>query len=209
MFSHSLLRPLVGLPLAALIVFGLFRFMQVMTDTDFEPPQTSEQRVLEAFTLPEQETAEPRPRRAGPEKLDLADRPPPPPKVTAGNPDISLPVSILSAAAPDAPAARLEDLFQLGVAVIDDRTLQPLTPPMPAYPGWLARRGIEGDCEVHLSVDPRGRPFEIHAVCTHDGFARGAERAVSRVLFAPGIANGRPVEQHNVVYPMAFRLSEN
>ncbi|MCI4645428.1 MAG: energy transducer TonB, partial [Hyphomonadaceae bacterium] len=69
-----------------------------------------------------------------------------------------------------------------------------------------AERGIEGSCEVRFDVNARGEPFNVEAVCTDSVFRREAERAVSRVRFAPKIVRGQALERRNVVYPIEFGL---
>ena len=55
-------------------------------------------------------------------------------------------------------------------------------------------------------MDTRGRPYNVEASCTDSVFKREAERAVSRVEFAPKIVRGQPAERRNVVYPLEFQL---
>lgn len=89
---------------------------------------------------------------------------------------------------------------------IIDRTIQPITQPIPVYPDAAARRGITGVCDVHLSVSPQGEPFSINAKCSDQVFKRAAEKAVSKVKFAPQIRDGLPVTVTGVVYPIEFRM---
>ena len=46
MFNNAVLRPLIGLPLAAVIVFGLFSFMRSMIAQDFVPPELAPELAL-------------------------------------------------------------------------------------------------------------------------------------------------------------------
>ncbi|MBR9834458.1 MAG: TonB family protein, partial [Alphaproteobacteria bacterium] len=90
---------------------------------------------------------------------------------------------------------------------ISDRDAQPIRPPLPTYPTRAAERGVEGSCDVRFDVDTRGRPYNVQATCTDNVFKREAERAVSRVEFAPKIVRGAAAERKNVVYPLEFKLS--
>ena len=207
MFQSSMLRPLVGLPLAGLVVFGLFSFMHRMISVDFVPPETVPQRVLEAFVAPDSVEATPHVRDIKPDRLELADRPPPPPKLTRSPSAIDLPAPQVGGAVPQTlDIGRLDRMVPTPVA-INDRNAQPIRPPVPSYPGRAVSRGLEGDCEVRFDVDMRGKPYNIEAVCSDQVFRREAERAVSRVQFAPKIQRGRAVERRNVVYPLEFRLT--
>ena len=115
---------------------------------------------------------------------------------------------MISGSAPDLPRfERLGDLVP-PVPAITSRDVKPIRAPVRSYPDSLARRGIEGDCEVSLSINRKGEPFDIAADCSHPGFANAAERAVADVQFAPQIVRGAAVERHGVVYPIVFRLQE-
>jgi protein TonB len=59
---------------------------------------------------------------------------------------------------------------------------------------------------VHFSLTARGLPYDVVAVCSPSGFENEAARAVSRAEFLPEIRQGMPVESHNYVYPMEFKL---
>ena len=91
---------------------------------------------------------------------------------------------------------------------ISDRDAQPIRPPAPSYPQRAAERGTEGSCDVRFDVDTRGRPYNISATCTDSVFKREAERAVSKVEFAPKIIRGKAAERRNVVYPLEFKLAD-
>lgn len=44
MLQNALVRPVIGLPLAGLVVFALFAFMQSMIAVDYVPPQPAQER---------------------------------------------------------------------------------------------------------------------------------------------------------------------
>ncbi|MEQ9316811.1 MAG: TonB family protein [Henriciella sp.] len=206
MFQSSILRPAIGLPLAALVVFGLFSFMNAMISQDYDPPEEAEQRQLVKITLQVKDTdAEIRP-YTQPQHLVTADKPPPPPKFAATQTDIKLPSPNIQGAAPTELPRHALDIFAIDPVAISDRDAQPIRPPMPTYPSRAAEARIEGACDVRFDVDTRGRPYNVEAVCTDSVFRREAERAVNRVEFAPKIVRGQAVERRNVVYPLEFRL---
>jgi len=205
-FNHILLRSGVGLPLAAIIVWGLFGFMTAMISDEFVPSEVEAQRELTAFVFPG-ETSFPEPlskREFTP--LDPATPPPPLPALSAGSSIVSLPTVSIGGSV---PALNPDDFLQ-GISVTPvvygNRVAQPLSPPAVSYPPRLAKAEVEGRCDVRFDVDVSGKPHNVEADCTHKGFKREAERAVRRVLFAPEIIDGRPRARQNVIYPREFRL---
>ena len=56
MFSNPIIRLVIGVPLAAIVVYALFTFMYSMINQDYEQPEVEEQRVLERITPSEEDT---------------------------------------------------------------------------------------------------------------------------------------------------------
>lgn len=191
---------------AGAVTFALFLAMDAAISS--EMPEAEPGRVIELvpITPTEELTAARRTPRVPAEKLILAAAPPPPPALNARKGDIDLPGVVMSGAAPDLP--RFERLGQMvpPLPAISAREARPVRAPVPSYPDMLARRGVEGDCDVSLKIDRLGQPFDISASCTHAGFERSAVRAVASVQFVPRIVRGEAVEQHGVVYPIQYRL---
>ena len=208
MLSNPLIRIVIGIPLAAIITYGLFQFMLWTISGDYEKPPIEEGRVLVSITPSEEDNSVQRSARAKPRRINSADKPPPPPKLTASKSDIDLPAPNITGAPPsELPPTRLNSLAIDPIA-ISDRDAQPIRPPVPTYPSRAAERGTEGSCEVRFDVDTRGRPYNVEATCTDNIFRREAEKAVSRVEFAPKIVRGQPAERRNVVYPLEFTLAD-
>lgn len=208
MFSNPVVRLLIGIPLAAIVVFALFTFMYKMINRDYQQPEDVEQRILERIT-PADDDQEVRTRaRNKPQRIDSADKPPPPPKLSASRSDIDLPTPNIQGAAPTELNMERLDSLAIDPVAISDRDAQPIRPPVPTYPSRAAERGTEGTCDVRFDVDARGRPYNVEATCSDSVFKREAERAVSRVEFAPKIVRGQPAERRNVVYPLDFRLDD-
>lgn len=208
MFSNPLVRVGIGIPLAAIVTFALFTFMRVVISGEYEKPENVKSYTLESITPSQDDSDVQRRARPKPQKTAAADKPPPPPKLTASKTDIDLPTPNIGGAAPtELPDTNLRD-FQIDPVAISDRDAQPIRPPLPTYPTRAAERGTEGSCEVRFDVDTRGRPYNIQADCTDSVFKREAERAVSRVEFAPKIVRGQAAERKNVVYPLEFKLQE-
>ncbi|WP_084399609.1 energy transducer TonB [Henriciella aquimarina] len=207
MLNHSFARLGIGLPLAALVVLALFGFMRSMIEQTFSLPAPDPQRVLERIVFSHPESEDPRVKSRQPEKLELADQPPPPPKASATPGDVDLPAIAVGHVPENFPVARVLPV-QPDTVLFNERSVTPVSPPVASYPSDLATRGVEGRCDVRFDVDPRGRPFNVSATCSHPGFRREAERAVARVNFVPELHNGQPVSRRNVVFPIEFRLDE-
>lgn len=208
MLNNPLLRLVIALGIAVPIVYALFMLMNYLISVKEVRLDESEQRVLSAIT-PQQQDSDVRVRqRSKPKRIDSAQKPPPPPKVSATKSQIDLPTPRIEGAAPtDLNLGRMDSLAIDPVA-ISDRDAQPIRPPTPSYPQRAAERGTEGSCEVRFDVDTRGRPYNISATCTDNVFKREAERAVSKVEFAPKIIRGQAAERKNVVYPLEFKLAD-
>ena len=208
MFSGALARIGLGAPAAAVVTFGLFTFMWVVISNYDVPEEVEPLPELESITPQKQDTEVRTRQRAKPKKLDSADKPPPPPKLRTTKSDIDLPTPEIKGAAPtEIKVDRMQSLAIDPIA-ISDRDAQPIRPPIADYPDRALERGKEGSCDVKFNVDTRGKPKDIVATCTDSVFKRAAERAVSRVEFAPKIIRGKPAERRNVIYPLEFTISE-
>lgn len=203
----SLSRLLSAAPAAGGITFGLFTFMYMVIG-DFKPPEEGDEPPqLERITPQEAENEVRARSRAKPKKLNSADKPPPPPKLQTNKSDIDLPTPQIKGAAPTELKIDRVSSLSIDPVAISDRDAQPIRPPVPTYPDRAAQRGTEGSCDVKFNVDTRGKPKDIVATCTDSVFKRAAERAVSKVEFAPKIIRGKAAERRNVVYPIEFKLS--
>ncbi|MEC7290976.1 MAG: energy transducer TonB, partial [Pseudomonadota bacterium] len=83
MFSNPLTRFLIGVPLALVMTLALFHLMRFFISADFEEPENLREYNLESITPEAQEEQVTRRARNKPRKLNNADKPPPPPKLTA------------------------------------------------------------------------------------------------------------------------------
>jgi len=195
----------VGLP-AAGITAGLFFAMQnLIAVDDFEAPEL---RVYDVHPYAEQkQPPEPTPPIPKLIRQDPILSPPSPPKLTISIDAPDVPIGTYDGAAPaDYGDAILNGLRPTGIGMTVDRTLQPITPPVPTYPAGAIRQGLDGYCEVHLKVSPRGDPFDVYAECSAPMFENAAKRSIEKVRFAPQIRNGMPVTVTGVVFPLEFRV---
>jgi len=204
--NNSIVRLVIAAPIAIAIVLGLLIFMGRIISQEFIEPEGKEQRVLEAITPSEESQEVRRTSRSRPQRLASADKPPPPPKLSSSKSDIDLPTPNIQGAAPTELNFDRVQSIAIDPVAISDRDAQPISPPVVQYPRRAAERGIEGSCEVRFDVNAQGEPFNVNADCTDSVFRREAERAVSRVRFAPKIVRGQALERRNVVYPIEFGL---
>ena len=206
MFANPFVRILAGIPFAGVIVVALFIVMGLLIEPKPIELGESEFRTLSRITPQEERTEIRRQSRERVQRIQTSDQPPPPPRLSSSRSDVNLPTPQIQGAAPATVQVGAVSGFALDAVVVSDRDAQPIRPPVPSYPTRAAERGIEGSCDVRFDVDERGRPFNIEATCTDSVFVREAERAVSRVEFAPKIVRGQAVRRVNVVYPISFNL---
>ena len=202
---QSFARLGVAVPAAA-ITFALCLFMGRLIEAEFIEPPASEVRELTAIT-PQIEDKDPdRTPHSTVKPIAAADPPPPPPELTVSKSDIDMPTPLIQGEAPTELVFDRMGPLVFDPVIIDDTDARPISPPVAEFPVRMAERGIEGRCEVRFNVNARGEPVDLDADCTHSGFVRAAQQAVSRVRFAPKIVRGQPVERRNVVYPLEFRF---
>jgi TonB family protein len=79
--------------------------------------------------------------------------------------------------------------------------------PKPPYPEWAREAGIEGRVFLRALVGTDGHPKRVVVVSGPKGLTDGAEKAVWRWRFHPGLSNRSPVEVW-VEIPVVFRLSD-
>ena len=206
MFNTPIGRFLVSAVIAAPIALLIFLAMNLLISVNEISIDAKETRVLSAIT-PQANDSDIRTRqRAKPQRIDSSAKPPPPPKQSATKSSINLPTPKIEGAVPqNLDLGRMKSLAIDPVAV-SDRDAQPIRPPTPSYPQRAQERGLSGNCDVRFDVDTRGKPYNIAATCSDAVFKSEAERAVSRVEFAPKIVRGKAVERRNVVYPLEFNI---
>lgn len=206
MMNNPMIRLLVGVVIAVPIVLVIFLLMNKLISVEEIELAEGETRTLAAIT-PQKQDSDVRTRtRTAPKRIDSAQKPPPPPKQSATKSSINLPTPRIEGAVPqNLDLGRMQALAIDPVAV-SDRDAQPIRPPTPSFPQRAAERGLSGSCDVRFDVDTRGKPYNVQATCTDNVFKSEAERAVSRVEFAPKIVRGKAVERRNVVYPLEFKI---
>lgn len=206
MFNSPFMRFLVATAIAVPIVLAIFMLMNALISVKELKLASGETRVLAAITPQKQDSDVRTRQRAKPQRIDSAAKPPPPPKQSATKSSINLPTPKIDGAVPqNLDLGRMKSLAIDPVAV-SDRDAQPIRPPTPSYPQRAQERGLSGTCDVRFDVDTRGKPYNVQATCSDSIFKSEAERAVSKVEFAPKIVRGKAVERRNVVYPLEFNI---
>ena len=190
---------------AAAVTLGLFVTMTGLIRVDEVELLGKPQRVLEKIT----------PQRIPP-PVKTIDRvlapivgvslPPMPPVSMIGSKVDGLPMPVLKTDDGWLASRELIHFKPPPPQAIGERVAQAVRQPAASYPSAMARNGKEATCEVHFSLSTRGLPYDISAACSHPGFEKEAAKAVGRAEFLPEIRQGVPVESHNYVYPMEFRL---
>lgn len=197
----------VAMPAGA-VTFGLFTAMQNLVAAESPEAEALPEYELVEFKPIEIDDPEKPPRQPITRPDPVAPPPSPPDLVkTVENP--KLPSGSYGGAAPASYGEpKLGPIVHQRTTAIIDRSLQPITPPLPQYPRNAAMNGLEGYCDVHLTVSPRGEPFNVQAECSDRVFEKAAEKSVRKVKFAPQIRDGLPVTVTGVVYPLEFRLKQ-
>lgn len=188
--------------LAVPLVYALFLGASLLIKVDDVTLPVVAERTLGTITPASEVILEP-PETAAP--LELADRPPPPPRPTIDTHG-SAPTYVF-----EQPEALFEDIgFKPPVVVVTamiGRDIQVVRAPAPSMPSAATTRGISGSCDVLFDVDTRGRPFNLTAQCTDNLFKAEAIRSVSKAEFLPKIGKtGVAVEQHGAIYPIEFKV---
>ena len=206
MFNSPFMRFLIATAIAIPIVLAIFFLMNALISVKELNLEGGETRVLAAITPQKQDSDVRTRQRAKPQRIDSAAKPPPPPKQSATKSSINLPTPKIEGGVPqNLDLGRMKSLAIDPVAV-SDRDAQPIRPPTPSYPQRAQERGLSGTCDVRFDVDTRGKPYNVAATCSDSVFKTEAERAVSKVEFAPKIVRGKAVERRNVVYPLEFNI---
>lgn len=196
---------LVAIPASA-ITASLFLAMHSAVEVDdFSPPEmiayklvTFKPKIIETPKLPRERDVPP---------PDPVKPPPNAPPLVKDIKLVNVPTGGYSGVTPaDYGEADLDAIKPARKTSVIDRSILPISAPVPSYSPRAKRQGLEGDCLVRLSVSTRGEPFNVQADCTDQVFENAARKAVLKVKFAPQIHAGLPVTVTGVVYPLEFRM---
>lgn len=202
----SIIRLLIGIPIASVVTFLLFLLMDRLIFTDeLELEDESEDIVISIAE--EVDELQANVRELTIDDVPEVTPPPPPPQIerqAAEQPNEDLATIVGEIPEFEAPTLSGNDVnFS-----VSDRDAQPLVRIQPQYPPRAAERGIEGSCDMTFDVTPDGITTNIRADCTSSLFVRAAERAVERWRYQPKIENGNAVGRVNVMTTLEFEFAE-
>lgn len=203
----SIIRLLVGVPIAAVITFLLFMLMQrlILTDeVELEPARDE----LAISISEEVEDLSVRQREVTMDDVNEVEPPPPPPQIERQVAEA--PAEDMNTIAGEIPEFDAPDLGSGDVSFdVSDRDAQPMVRIPPQYPPRAAERGVEGNCLMQFDVTPDGTPTNIVALdCTSSLFERSSIRAVERWRYEPRIENGNAVWRRGVQTSLDYQLAD-
>lgn len=185
----SIVRLLVGAPLAAIVTFLLFTLMQILIFEDGTPLEEAGDDIrISIAEAPEEIQA--RVRDANIDQVEDVTPPPPPPAIERARAD--QPTESMSTIVGGLPEFDRPSLAGGDISFdVSDRDAQPLVRIPPQYPPRAAERGIEGRCSVEFDVTPDGNPTNVRILsCTNSVFERETIRAVERWRYEPRVQDG-------------------
>ncbi|MEO1040465.1 MAG: energy transducer TonB [Pseudomonadota bacterium] len=203
----SLIRLIIGVPIAAVVTFLLFMLMQrlILVDEVVIEEAGDEIRISISEEVEEVSVRE---RDLTPDDVEQVDPPPPPPQIERQAAE--QPTESMSSIVGDLPAFETPDLNSGNISFsVSDRDAQPLVRIEPQYPMRAAERGVQGTCDVSFDVTPDGTPTNIQIItCDSSLFERASIRAVERWRYNPKIVDGTAVARRGVRTQFDFRLEE-
>lgn len=202
-------RLLIGIGIGGGITFGLFVLMAFLVKSELQPPEKSDDSIVEFVIAAPEEDVRTRDRRL--------PKPPPPPKTPP-------PQQVRKVAKIQKPTTKLNlNLGKFDAAVntgtylgnvgggnLSDGDAIPMVIIEPRYPRKAAMEGIEGWVRFEFTVAPDGSPMNVKVVDAKPKriFERDARKAIYKWKFKPRVIDGKAVEQPNMRYTMEFKLGE-
>ncbi|KPP83233.1 MAG: outer membrane transport energization protein TonB [Oceanicaulis sp. HLUCCA04] len=203
----SIVRLLVGAPLAAIITFLLFTLMQILIFEEGAPPEDAGDDVrITISEAPEEIQA--RTRDQNIDEVEEVTPPPPPPDIERASAD--QPTESLSTVVGGLPEFDRPSLTGGDISFdVSDRDAQPLVRIPPQYPPRAAERGLEGQCSVQFDVSPDGNPTNVSILtCSNSVFERETIRAVERWRYEPRVEDGVAQWRRGVQTQFDYNLDE-
>lgn len=201
----SLIRLLVGVPIAGVITFLIFMLMQRLILVD-EVTLDEAGDDIRISISEEVEEVTARAREVTMDDVNEVEPPPPPPQIQRQVAEA--PAEDLSTIAGEIPEFDAPDLGSGDVSFdVSDRDAQPMVRIPPQYPPRAAERGVEGYCTMQFDVTPDGTPTNIEAInCSSSLFERASTRAVERWRYEPKIEGGNAVWRRGVQTRLDYQL---
>ncbi len=197
----SLFRSILGVPVAAVIVIGLFLLMYGLIRVDEVPPPNEGDPVNINIGRQIEDSAVQNQKRF--ERPSLDQPPPPPPAI---NQQTFRPtVDAVPASTPNFSAN-----VDLGSAFNPDRDAQPLVRLEPQnWDRCIDKDGYSERVTVEFDVTPEGQTTNINIVASSDScLNRAARRAVQRWKYQPKIEDGEAKPRFGVRTQFTFQSAE-
>ncbi|MCP2670996.1 energy transducer TonB [Maricaulaceae bacterium EIL42A08] len=203
----SIIRLLIGIPVASVVTFLLFLLMDRLIFTDELELEDDVEDVVISIAEEVDEL------QANVRELTIDDVPevtPPPPPPQIERQAAEQPNEDLSTIVGEIPDFEPPSLSGNDVNFsVSDRDAQPLVRIEPQYPMRAAERGVEGRCTVTFDVTPDGVTTNIEILdCDSSLFRRDSIRAVERWRYQPKIVDGVAVRRTGVVTEFNFQLAD-
>ena len=203
----SLVRLLVGVPIAGVVTFLLFLLMDrlILTD-DFE--LEDEQDDLQIVIAEQVEELQVAAREISIDDVPEVQAPPPPPQIVRQSAE--QPTEDMSTIVGEIPDFEAPSLSGADVNFnVSDRDAQPLVRIEPQYPVRAQERGVQGRCFVRFDVTPDGVTTNAEVFrCDSSLFERASVRAVERWRYQPAVENGVARWRRGVETMFIFQLEE-
>ena len=192
----SILRIIIGVPVAAIVVGALFLVMAGLIRQELNLGEEREvERIEIGQRIQDRELTDTR--RF--ERPSLDEPPPPPPSITRQNFQPS--VEGVQAASPTFDAD-----VDLGTSFNPDRDAQPLVRVPPQYPQRCASRHRDIErVTLEFDVTPDGRVTNVRVVnSTNSCFNSAAERSAEKWKYQPKIVEGQQAPRRGVRTTIRF-----
>jgi len=202
----SIIRLLIGVPIAGVITFLLFQLMITLIFTD-EVTLEDAGEELRISISEDVEEVEVRQRDVTLDDVEQVDPPPPPPQIERQRAE--QPTEDMSTVGGELPEFETPEMSGDSVSFdVSDRDAQPMVRIPPQYPPRAAERGREGQCTVMFDVTPDGTPTNIQSTSCDSIFERATIRAVERWRYEPKVQDGNAVWRRGVVTQLEYRLDQ-
>ncbi len=144
-------------------------------------------------------------------KEDKPEKPPEPEDAPPDlpQPDLGSDLDSAVSVAPPKPSANLGVDSDLGDFSLTEGDFIPLVIVRAIYPRRAQSRGLEGYCDLVLTVTPVGTTTDVVAVsCTSSLFERASIQAAQKFKYKPRVVDGNPISSPGVQYRMTFKIEE-
>ena len=198
-------RYFLALAVGGLAALSLLWVMQFLIATGKAAiTESLDMRFVDFVRVKREETIE--------QKEEKPERPPEPeeapPDIPQQNLDAADMDSVL-AVAPSTPSLDAGIDGNLGDFSLAEGDYLPLVRVEPMYPRRAQSRGLEGHCDLVLTVTPAGTTTDVRVIeCSSSLFERSSIQAAQKFKYKPRVVNGTPVAVTGVKYRMTFQIED-